>query len=135
FAEAYLMAKRSSYVATSSAAAVNMLLGWLNRIDNSDWLPPAMKFLSESSVDPRYVLWFFRKLERLAAYMHICGRPVNRRIDRFASVLRALEANHSLDSPVGAVELAEAEKDEMRRAVDGDVYFLTARRRNYLVLR
>lgn len=135
FADAYLIAKRSCYVATSNAGEVNSLFGWLNRIDNSDWLPPAMKFLSDSSSDPGYALWFFRKLERLAAYMHVCGRTVNQRIERFASVLQALECDHSIEKPPEEVELTKTEKEEMRRTIGGDVYFLTARRRSYLILR
>ena len=101
YTDAYLMAKQGQYASTSNAAEVNALLRWLNRIDNSDWLPSAMKFLADKASDAAYVLWFLRKLERLAAVMHVCAYDVNSRIERYATVLRALEASHSIAaSPV-----------------------------------
>lgn len=135
YTEAYLVAKHCQYVSTSNAAEVNALLKWLNRIDNSDWLPSAMKFLADKSGDAVYVHWFLRKLERLAACMHVCAYDVNARIERYASLLRALEKEHSMASPVSAVELTANECSTMRRILDGDIYLMTARRRNYLILR
>jgi hypothetical protein len=135
YTEAYLIAKQGQYTSTSNAAEVNALLRWLNRIDNSDWLPSAMKFLADKASEADYVLWFFRKLERLAAFMHLCAYDVNMRIERYAAVLQALEKPHSAKSPIAEVALSDREKDAMRRALDGDIYMMTARRRNYLILR
>lgn len=47
YADSYLIAKSQQYVSTKNAEDVNRLLKWLNRIDNSDWLPPAILFLSQ----------------------------------------------------------------------------------------
>lgn len=135
YAEAYLVAKNSQYLSTSNATSINSLLKWLNRIDNSDWLPSAILFLAQKKNEPEYVLWFFKKLERLAAFMHICGKNVNERIERYAMVIEALQKSHSLESPLGAVELTEAEKKLMRVRLDDKIYWLSARRRNYLILR
>jgi len=46
-----------------------------------------------------------------------------------------LMGDHNADNPVQAVLLTEGEKQEMRKVLDGDIYTLTARRRNYLILR
>ena len=135
YTDAYLIAKRCQYVSTANAAQVNALLKWLNRIDNSDWLPSAMKFLSDKGADAEYVEWFFTKLERLAAYMHICARDVNERIERYAKVLSDLELPHSLSHPVASIELDANEKRAFQKALDEDIYNFTARRRNYLILR
>lgn len=135
YTQAYLIAKHCQYVSTSNAAEINALLKWLNRIDNSDWLPSAMKFLAEHENDAAYVHWFLRKLERLAACMHICGYDVNARIERYATLLRALENSHSMASPVPAVELTAYEQLTLRRVLQSDIYLMTARRRNYLILR
>lgn len=135
YAEAYLTAKSQQYVSTKNAEEVNDLLRWLNRIDNSDWLPSAILFLSQKRDQAEYVLWFFCKLERLAAYLHIAAKNVNQRIERYAKVLSDLEAEHSLAMPVQAIELTDDEKAEMKKAIDGEIYELTARRRNYLILR
>lgn len=135
YTQAYLIAKHCQYVSTSNAAEINALLKWLNRIDNSDWLPSAMKFLADHENDAAYVHWFLRKLERLAACMHICGYDVNARIERYATLLRALEKTHSMASPVAAVELTAYEQSTLRRVLQSDIYLMTARRRNYLILR
>lgn len=95
YADSYLIAKSQQYVSTKNAEDVNRLLKWLNRIDNSDWLPPAILFLSQKKDHPEYVLWFFTKLERLAAYLHICAKNVNQRIERYAEVIASLQAPHS----------------------------------------
>jgi len=135
YTQAYLIAKHCQYVSTSNAAEINALLKWLNRIDNSDWLPSAMKFLADHENDAAYVHWFLRKLERLAACMHICGYDVNARIERYATLLRALEKTHSMASPVTAVDLTAYEQSTLRRVLQSDIYLMTARRRNYLILR
>lgn len=135
YAMAYLIAKKSEYVSTANAADVNALLKWLNRIDNSDWMPCAIQFLSIHKDSPEYVLWFFRRLERLAAYMHISAKNVNQRIARYAVVVEELMGAHSLKSPVKTVELTASEKSEMQDVLNSDIYYLTARRRNYLILR
>lgn len=135
YTQAYLVAKHAQFVSTSNAAKVNTLLRWLNRIDNSDWLPSAMRFLADHESDAEYVQWFIRRLERLAAYMHVCGYDVNARIERYAKVLNALEKVHSPGQPVAAVELSDYEKTNFLQQLEGEVYLMTARRRNYLILR
>lgn len=72
YTQAYLVAKNAQFVSTSNAAEVNGLLRWLNRIDNSDWLPSAIRFLAEHESDAEYVHWFISRIERLAAFMHVC---------------------------------------------------------------
>lgn len=135
YTDAYLIAKQCQYLSTSNAAEVNGLLRWLNRIDNSDWLPSSIRFLADKASDESYVIWFFRKLERLAAFMHVCAYDVNARIERYAQLLNGLEQPHSLKMPVNGIELTRDEIDRFKRALDSDIYLLTARRRNYLILR
>lgn len=135
YADALATIKKASYEASSNAQDINGYLKWLNRIDNSDWLPPAIQFLSQHKHDPEYVLWFFRKLERLAAYMHVCAKNINERISRYAELLEELEQTHNIESPISSVELRDDEIVSMRQALDGNIYDLTARRRNYVILR
>jgi hypothetical protein len=135
WADAYLIAKKCRYLSITNAADINALLKWLNRIENSDWLPSAIKFLAIQGNDAAYVWWFFRKLERLASFMHIYGYDVNQRIERYALVLVGLEGKHCLNTPVFAVELTADEKAKMLQVLDGDIYLMTARRRNHLLLR
>ncbi len=135
YANALSIVKSSSYEAVSHSEAVNRYLRWLNRIDNSDWIPVAIRFIATKKDQPEYVAWFFERLERLAAFMHICAYNINERIERYNKVLNALELEHTIESPVQDVELSEGEKNKMLIALDSNIYELTPRRRNYLMLR
>jgi len=135
YADALSTLKQCNYQSNTDAQKINNHLQWLNRIDFSDWIPPAMQFLAKHKDRPTYVLWFFERLERLAAFMHLCGYNVNERIERAAQIIRGLESEHSLDNPIQTIELTDQEKVRFRRLLSSDIYNLTARRRNYLILR
>ena len=128
--------KDSHYNSNKNVSEVNDYLFWLNRIDNSDWMPSAILFLAQQRNEPDYVLWFFKKLERLAAYLNITSKDINKRIERYSKILSEIEAGiHSMQSPLQTVELTDEEKKEFLETLDGNIYGLTARRRNYVILR
>jgi len=136
YTDAYAVIKNSEYQATEHAGEVNSLLQWLNRIDNSDWIPVAIRFFSEYQQDPSYCLWFVRKLERLASYLHITAKDVNSRIERYRWVLEELANKKTSPSePLKTIELTNAEKIAFKKALNGEVYKMTARRRNHIILR
>lgn len=135
YAAALSIIKKANYQASSSAQEVNISLRWLNRIDNSDWIPAAILFMSQQSNNPEYVNWFFKKLERLAAYLHICSKNVNERIERYSEVILSLEGKHNFENPISEIDLNEKEISEMKEVLAGNIYELTPRRRNYIILR
>ena len=136
YTDAYYIAKNARYDnASETAKDVNRPLRWLNRNDNSDWLPSAIFFLSQEKNDLQYAKWFFQKLERLAAFLHVCAKNVNQRIVRYAEVISAMENSHSMTSPIRAIELRDEEKKEMKRVLNGNIYEMPSRRRNYIILR
>jgi hypothetical protein len=113
---------------------VNYYLNWLHRIDNSDWIPPAMLFLKEYGNKPKRVARFFELLERLAAYMHICRLNVNDRIEIYGNLITEIQSGVEPDE-MNYINLSDEERAEFREALDGNIYELTPRRRNYLILR
>lgn len=135
YSNALFIVKQSEYVASSNAEIVNGYLRWLNRIDNSDWMPTAIQFLSNKKDDSQYVAWFFQKLERLASYMHVCALNINERIERYSRVLSELESEHSFENPIKSIDLTDDEKSKMYTELSGNIYELTPRRRNYIILR
>ncbi len=122
------------YESTSNAEDVNYYLKWLSKINNSDWIPPAIQFLSQKKNDSEYVLNFFQKLERLSAYLYICSKNVNVRIERYAEVIEEMESEHSLQNPPKSLELADYEKQEMIEALSSNIYELSSQKRNYIIL-
>jgi hypothetical protein len=135
FAKDFEDIKGAKYKSTDYAAEVNESLKWLNEIDNSDWIPPAIVFLAKHRNNSAYVNWFFRRLERLASCLHISGKNVNCRIERYATLITALEGDHDLSNPVQNVNLAEEEITDLMKAISGNVYEMASRRRNYLIMR
>ncbi|QEH97847.1 DUF262 domain-containing protein [Gluconobacter thailandicus] len=134
FADALDAIRNASYSATSHAETVNCFIRWLQRIDNSDWVPPAMLYLKKHRSSPQRVARFFELLERLAAYMHICRWNVNDRIVTYAELINEILSDAEPDD-MAQFEFSDENYKEFREALNGDVYELTPRRRNYLILR
>lgn len=137
YSNAYTILKSKDYKSAKDATEVNKSLMWLNKIDNSDWMPAAIKFLSEHMNDHEYVTWFFNKLERLASCLVITSADVNERVRRYATILDEMDLHkdHSLEEPLQSIELTANEiKDELD-VLGGDIYYMTSKRRNYVILR
>lgn len=137
FSNAYITLVNRNYVSSKNAEEINYYLYWLKKIDNSDWMPTAIKFFADRKNDSDYILWFVKKFERLAAYLHITGADRRTRIDRFRSVLDEMEkrTDHDINNPLASIELTDKEKQEFMRALDGEIYLLSPMRRNYVILR
>ena len=97
--------------------AVNTYLQYLNRLDNFDWIPPAISYLRSSAGngDP---LWFFRNLERLAYFLFVTRKYENQRITRYAEILGALEDR----KPLTRLELMPEEQTEFRERLKENIY-------------
>lgn len=137
YSSAYTILNNKNYVSTKNAEQINHYLFWLNKIDNADWMPSAIKFFAEHKNDSEYILWFVKKLERLASYLHITAKDINHRIERYRTVLEEMEENpdHSIYDPLNSIELSNEEKEEFIRVLNGEIYSLTGKRRNYVILR
>lgn len=134
YSDALEFIRNASYTATKDAETVNSYITWLNRIDNSDWIPPAMLFLKKHRSEPSLLADFFERLERLAAYIHVCRIYVNERIEIYGNLIEEIEDDTPLDD-MEWLDLNEEEKETFREVLDGNVYEFTPRRRNYLLLR
>lgn len=133
-AEAYDMIKTESYQSTQQAERINVLFGWLNQIDNFDWVPPAILYLSRHGSDDQALADFFTDLERLAAGLMIKRASINERIERYARLLAAIERGEDLYAPESPQQLTEEECREITDALDGQVYRVR-RIRRYVLLR
>lgn len=137
YTEAYVRLKNCEFSSTKNAEEINGLLYWLNKTNNYDWMPPAIKFLANQKNDSEYILWFIRKLERLASYLLITAQDVNHRMDRYKWILVEMESrpDNNMEHPLVNIELTDWEKQRFIEALDGDIYTMTAQRRNYIIQR
>ena len=126
FADAYEIVSRASYNrAEDTKKVVNLYLGHLRRLDNSDWIPPAMAFFKRNPNDTEKHIQFTQDLERLAYGMFIRRANINQRIRRYADVLRVIENGGELFEDTSPLQLSAQEKTEILQALDGPVYSLT----------
>lgn len=135
YSDAYNIIRKAIYTSTENAEKVNNILRWLNRIDNSDWLPPAMVFYCKHKAESDILLTFFEKLERLASYMRMTSFDINHRIERYARLISDLQDEND-DSIYGeSIELSASEQNAFISELNSDIYKMTGAKRNYLILR
>jgi hypothetical protein len=116
----------------SSQRRIEAMLAWLNRMDNIDWVPPAIRVM-QNTADAAKVLQLLVALERLAAFLLVRRANVNERIHRYSAVLDAIDKGVAGDvsSPL---QLSADEQRQFLAALDGDVY-LEPKIRVYVLLR
>ncbi|HXX17954.1 MAG TPA: DUF262 domain-containing HNH endonuclease family protein [Candidatus Acidoferrum sp.] len=134
FGDAYQVVKKVSYQSAHRPEEVNDLLRWLNKIDNVDWIPPALFYLNQHDKDSDDLVQFFKDLERLAAGQMILRSNVNERINRYAELLTAIEKDKDLYAGDSPLQLTPNEKKDVMTTLDGNLY-LQAKIRQFVLLR
>ncbi len=122
YADAYEIVSRASYESTEDAEKVNALLRHLNRLDNFDWIPPAIAYFRLRKGQTGRLLDFTRNLDRLAYGLFIRRANINERIDRYAQVISAIDNEDGLFEENSPLQLSPDEKTEILDRLDGDVY-------------
>lgn len=137
YTEAYIDLKSCQYESSHHAEDINQTLYWLNKTNNHDWMPSAIKFFSEHKGDSAYLCWFVKKLERLASYLLVTGKDVNQRFYRYNWLLVEMDERpeNSLEHPLKNIELTDFEKENFVDALNGDIYTMPSLRRNYIIQR
>ncbi len=135
YASAFEVILNTDYRSTRGAESVNQMLFWLKRITDVDWLPPAIFYLARYSHEPERLARFLVDLERLAASLMIRRLNASKRIDRYGKVLAAIEAGENLGAPQSPLQLTDGERIAVLQALEGDVYKMYSRTRQYVLLR
>ncbi len=113
---------------------INSLLRWLNRIDNADWLPPAIHYLTRNENDAEALLHFFSDLERLAAGLMIRRVSINGRVERYGKILSAIDDNGDLYAANSPLQLTANEINDIYNELNGNLY-LSSEVCRYVMLR
>ncbi len=121
-ADAYGDILGACYQSTDLAGQINEVFRWLHRIDNADWVPPAILYLMRHNDEPSDLLRFMRDLERLAAGMMISRTYVNRRIRRYGKLLSAIENDADLYDTQSPLQLTDEERVGIVQTLDGNLY-------------
>jgi hypothetical protein len=135
FADAFATIQTASYQSTAGAEQVNQMLAWLGRIDNTDWIPPAILHFARNKSDAKALHRFLADLERLAAFLMICRYGINERIERYGKLLEAIDTNADLYAADSPMQMSDTEYRLLLQELNGDVYRQVAQRRLYILLR
>ena len=122
YAEAYAAVTGASYQRAGGSGEVNGYLRFLNRLDNFDWIPPAMAFFRRHDSDPDAIFRFVQDLERLAYKMFIMRENINRRIQRYRLVVFAIQQKEDLFVSRSPLQLDPKERADLLRVLDGPIY-------------
>lgn len=121
-ARAFKVMRDESYAATQLAEEINDSLGWLNRLEFTDWVPPALAFFVRHHSKPPALLAFLRDLERLAYSMLARKSGINERIERFSLLTTAIEVSADLHAANAPLQLTPQEQHETYEALNGPLY-------------
>lgn len=123
-ANAYEVILHQSFESSDREAdkRINRLLGLLSRLDDTDWIPPAIHFLKRNPGAPKAAETFLTDLERLAMVMWLLRYDVNQRIKRHSEVLAEIDSKTPF---AGALQLTPEERAGAIQVLDGEIYTLT----------
>ena len=122
-ARAYSDLLTCGFQSTSDAEPLNERLKWLNRLEFTDWVPPALAFTTLHRQNLPAMVAFFADLDRLAYAQMLLGSGVNRRIERFSKLTAAVLDCGDLHDPVSPLQLTPGEQQSVYAALDGSLYF------------
>ncbi|MGI0486402.1 DUF262 domain-containing protein [Pantanalinema rosaneae CENA516] len=133
-AQAYADIQDCCYESHQYAEAINTYFKYLNRIDNADWLPPAIAYLSKYRHQPEQLLTFFKDLDRLAAGLMIQRADINERMKRYSDLLTWIETDLDITQPDSPLNLTAEECAAIVQRLNGPLY-LETKIRLYVLLR
>ena len=122
YADVYATVSREPYVTSADAPKVNALLQHLVRLDNFDWIPPAMAFFLRNEDQMDSLFKFTRDLERLAYGLFILRAYDTERIRRYGRILTAIDQGDDLFLQSSPLQLEAKEKTDILKTLDGDIY-------------
>lgn len=117
--------KHQQYENNHLDTQINRIFYWLQWIDHSDWIPPAILYLSKNYHRPEYLIRFFSDLERLASGLMIYRANIDRRIARYGKLLNAIENNADLYTSDSPLQLTPEENKEIINQLNGNIYLIT----------
>ena len=121
-AQAFGELRNADFASQKHAEQVNEHLSWLNRLEFTDWVPPALTYFVRHRNEPELILSFFRDLERLSYSMLVRKSGVNERIERFSTLTGAIEKERDLTALTSPLQLTPLEQHATYVALNGPLY-------------
>jgi hypothetical protein len=122
-----------SHILLGDSAQITLQLGHaaakavrsLQRIDNKDWMPPALlRLWKRKEEDSPAVAQFLIDLERLAYFLFVTRADINDRMVRFANVMDEFDPRTDGAKPPQGLALSSVEQSSFITALSGPLYSL-----------
>ena len=111
-----------------SAHDSTVVLHSLRRVNNTDWIPPALHFVERRGDSQGALVEFLRLLERLAYSMLITPRTYSvQRLRRYIEVMNEIDNDIDFNDSGSRIQLTADEKQQMLENLRGDVSMKWAR--------
>ena len=135
FADAFLTIQNADWEGDRSND-INRTLRQLSRLDNSDWVPPALLILVRQATSGERLARALADLERLAVvlWLHKGKVGVNERIERFGKVVKEILDNRDLTASDSALQLTASEVQVAVDVLNGDIYHLSPKPKRTMIL-
>ena len=119
--DAYAQIINQDFASKNDAKRINRSLRHLAMLDNVDWQPPTILFLSKFFDQHGLVAEFLSAIDALAYGMFICRDSVNKRISRYAEIIGKIDSGADVlkDS---SLYLSDDQKTKVMNQLDGPVY-------------
>ena len=120
--EAYLWIVNQGFESTKDGERINRSLRHLAMLDNADWQPPTILFLSKFSQERGRVASFLSAMDTLAYGMFILRCNVNERIRRYADLIEWIDSDGDVLGSDSPVHLSDSEDQKLLERLDGPIY-------------
>jgi hypothetical protein len=125
-ADAYTLLGNSVAIQQQFGLDADKAVRSLHRLDNKDWMPPALLCLWErNSNDAGNVADFLIQLERLAYFLFVTRADVNERMARFAAVMDEFQPRPNKTAASCGLALSAEEQNKFVAALSGPIYQMT----------
>jgi hypothetical protein len=124
----------ASHTGTPHSAEISRMLGYLNRFNFSDWIPPALLWCLEKGGDAGEVAWFLRALERFSLGIRLLGLGGGKRATWYGAVVAAIRRGQDLRAPGNVFEFSRQDRRTMRHNLR-DLHARDASAAKYLLMR
>ena len=120
--DAYLQIINQDFASKNDAKRINRSLRHLAMLEDFDWQPPTILFLSKFYERPELIVRFLSAIDALAYGMFICRDSANKRITRYAKIIRKIKSGDDVLEDNSPIYLSDDRKNEVLTQLAGPVY-------------
>lgn len=112
---------------------INATLRHLKRLDNNDWVPPALMLFVKQKGDATKLSAALVNLERLAVVLWLNRATINDRIERYGKLIAEIATNADLEKSA-SMQLTPNEIKNAMGVLSGDIYNLSPKPKRTMIL-